>query len=72
MTELSTYVLAALGVKDGGYVSQRTSKIIVHYDQEIAKGHMTLNTAFERACSDIAGANGHPTKVQRTLKETAQ
>ena len=54
------------------FISLREQRIMAHYEAELAKGHMTLNTAFERACSDIAGANGHPMKAQRSLKEATQ
>ena len=53
-------------------LTTREVNIISHYEREMIKGHMTLNTAYERACADIAGANGHPTKAQRSLKEGSQ
>ena len=68
MTELAERIKGALGYQP----THRETNIIRHYEAEIAKRHMTLNTAFERCCADIAGANGHPSKTQRSLKEASR
>jgi len=67
MTELAERIKGTLGYQP----TTREANIIRHYEAEIAKRHMTLNTAYEQACADIAGANGHPSKAQRSLKEVS-
>lgn len=64
MTELSNRIEAELKRS----ANTREMRIIGHYDREVERGHMTINTACDRALADIAGANGHPQRVQRTLR----
>lgn len=65
MTELEQ----RLGLRDAEGkllpISSRDANILRHYEQEIAKGRMTLNTATSRAKHDFAGNNGHPERKQR-------
>jgi len=43
----------------------RSLKIIQHYQNEIDKGRMSLNWAFERCAGDIEGRNWHPDLPQK-------
>lgn len=68
MSELTQRLRATLGLKDTTPILARERRIVDHYEREVAKGRMSVNTAHDRALADMAGANGHPSKVQRTLR----
>lgn len=53
--------------KDGGWLptSPRNEGILAHYQRQYDRGLITLNTAHDKACSDIMGNNGYKECKQR-------
>jgi len=43
--------------KGEAVLNNRAKHIIAHYEREIAKGRMTLNTAADRVAADYSGSN---------------
>ena len=56
----------AAGWSSDHKLNEREDRIIAHYIRETERGHMTDNTAIERAVGDIKGWNWHPTRCYST------
>ena len=76
MSELESRIKNTLGrdswpkfTRDGEtiiqYPGQREYDIVAHYEREIDRGRLTVVQAYEKACSDCQGRNGHATEAQR-------
>lgn len=72
MSELEQWIKSTLGRETWPkrddvpvYPSQREFDIVAHYEREVARGRLTMAQAYERACNDLQGRNGHVSLPQR-------
>ena len=66
MSQIANRIFGVLQPGETRGHSSRTLRILRHYEAEIAKGHMNINSASDRAKHDLAGRNGHPKCSQRS------